>query len=380
MAHGNMAHGNMAHGRINALAWLVAIMMLAACGNAGGDAAARAETASRVAESAAELAEIKGYLTENGGAMARSTAALEQAAAEYARRVERMRSADPSADPYRALWQTEAEEVRAVVDEARRLWIEAHNHYELVEGIVAGVPSLSYYDAWIDAGPTGAEAPDQAVEWTLELPDGERRPQPGNIFHTLLETTLWGTVDRHTGLRVDMDGDGSITTGEALPEAGMFLATAAALQRATAEMNDAVEGWNPSVEDSFTALVTMIPTMGEYFEEWKASAAITGEDPRFVAQSRLVDIRGIATSLDLIYAKLAPAVAPEAPVLDQQIRSGFDDLLAFIEGVLEQERSGVAFGPQEADALGSEAQQQAQALAALVAQAADRLGLVLELG
>lgn len=366
--------------RTSVLPVFTALVVLGACGGSGGDSAEGAGNGSVSAETVADLAEIKGYLAENAEAMGQSAVALEEAAEEYARRVDGMSDGNLSAESYRALWEADPAALRSLIEEARRLWIEAHNHYELVEGIVAGVPSLSYYDNWIDAGPTGEEAPDEAVDWTLELPNGESRHRPGNIFHTLLETALWGTVDEHTALRVDMDGDGSITTGEALPEAGVFVATASSLRQATTELNGAIDEWEPSVEDSFTALVTMIPTMGEYFEEWKASAAITGEDPRFVAQSRLVDVRGIAGSLDVIYSKLAPAVAAEVPTLDRQVESGFDDLLAFVERVLEQEQSGVQFGPQEADALGSEAQQQAQALAALVAQAAERLGVVLELG
>lgn len=359
---------------------LLALVLSGACGEAGGEGGAPGAGGSVAEASAADLAEIKGYLSENAEAMAQSVNALEAVALEYARRVDGERRGRASAESYRALWEAEPEQVRSLIAEARRLWIEAHNHYELVEGIVAGVPSLSYYDAWIDAGPTGEEAPDEAVDWTLELSGGESRSRPGNIFHILLETALWGTVEEHTGLRVDMDGDGSITTGEALPEAGVFAATASALRRATTELNQAIEDWEPTAEDSFTALVTMIPTMGEYFAEWKASAAITGEDPRFVAQSRLIDVRGIAGSLDVIYTKLAPAVAAEVPALDRQVDGGFDDLIAFVERVLEEERSGVRFGPEEADALGSEAQRQAQALAALVAQAADRLGVVLDLG
>lgn len=365
--------------RTRLLPLLTGLVVFGACGGAGDDSADRAGNESVAAATAADLAEIKGYLAENAEAMAQSAVALEEVAEEYAQRVDGASDGNLAPESYRTLWDADPDALRSLIDEARRLWIEAHNHYELVEGIVAGVPSLSHYDTWIDAGPTGEEAPDEAVDWTLELPNGESRHQPGNIFHTLLETALWGTIDEHTGLRVDMDGDGEITTGEAVPEAGLFVATAAALQQATTELNGAIEDWEPSVEDSFTALVTMIPTMGEYFEEWKASAAITGEDPRFVAQSRLVDVRGIAGSLEVIYSKLAPAVAAEVPTLDRQVESGFDDLLGFVERVLEQERSGVDFGPQEADALGSEAQQQAQALAALVAQAADRLGVVLEL-
>ena len=45
---------------------------------------------------------------------------------------------------------------------AKEHWLLASGHYELSEGIVAGVPSLSYFDTWLDAGPSGEEDPAKA--------------------------------------------------------------------------------------------------------------------------------------------------------------------------------------------------------------------------
>ena len=40
---------------------------------------------------------------------------------------------------------------------------------------VAGVPSLAYYDVWIDAGPSGEDDPANALDVSVELPDGRRK-------------------------------------------------------------------------------------------------------------------------------------------------------------------------------------------------------------
>ncbi|MCC6222612.1 MAG: EfeM/EfeO family lipoprotein [Thermoleophilia bacterium] len=348
-----------------------AVSLLAACGGGGGESAPTA-TATATASAAVDTAGIKDYLLEHGNQMAESTAAIEADAEAYFAIIEG-RDFD-----YRVAWADRREELVELLVGAKQKWILAHNDYELIEGIVAGVPSLSYYDTWIDAGPPATEAPEEAVDWVLELGDGRTLDSPGNIFHHLLETTLWGTVPDYTGQRADLDGDGEDELGEVLPEAYVFLAAAQAMNDATAEMNAAIADWEPTPEDAFTALVTMIPTMGEYFEEWKLSAFITGEDPRFVAQTRLVDIRGIGTSLNVIYSHLDPAVAARDAALAEQITSGFTDLLDFVDQVYTQEQAGAGFGPEEADALGTEAQDKAQALAALVAQAATALELELE--
>lgn len=315
----------------------------------------------------------KSYLIENGAAMFEHVTAIQADAQAYYTILE------AAGFDYQAAWDANAEAITALLSHAREEFIAAHNDYESVEGIVAGVPSLADFDVWIDAGPTGEEDPEGARDWTLTLPDGQTFEKPGNIFHWLLETTLWGTQEAHTGLRVDFDGNGTDERGDALPEANFFLGIADAFVDATTQLNDAIAAWEPTVEDSFTALVTMIPTMGDYFQEWKNSSFVAGDDPRFVAQSRLIDVAGIASSLDVIYGNVAPDVVGVDATLDEQISAGFDDLLGFLEATHEQELDGAQFTAEQADALGEQAQAKADSLAALAGQAASLLNLTLPL-
>ena len=245
---------------------------------------------------------------------------------------------------------------------------------------------MAHYDIWIDAGPPAAEAPDEALDWQLELPDGRVLESPGNFFHNLLEPTLWGTNPEFTGLPVDMDGDRVISVGEALPEAlpeaNMLLDATQGLDAATIEMQAAIDAWDPTLEDALTALVTMIPTMNEYFEQWKESIFVTGSDSEqesFIAVSRLLDIKGILAELNFTYDNIAPLVANSDSQLDQQIRTDFDTLIAYVNDLYDQEREGVQFSAEEADLFDTEAQDLATALAALVAEAASDLNITLEL-
>ena len=330
-----------------------------------------------------DLDAVKAYALENAAQMQVATIALAELAQSYYDRVQQVRQTHPDEDPYERLWADHQEEIQELVVQARDLWLQASTYYELDEGIVAGVPSLAYYDVWIDAGPSAAEAADEALEWQLELPDGRVLDSPGNFFHNLLEPTLWGTNPAFTGLRVDMDGDDAISVGEALPEATIFLGAAQGLNEATIEMQTAIEEWEPTLEDALTALVTMIPTMNEYFEQWKESVYVTGSDSAqesFIAVSRLLDIKGILAGLSFTYDNIAILVTTTDPQLDQQIRSDFDVLIAYVDDLYAQEQEGVQFSPEEADLFGTEAQDLATALAALVAQAASELDISIDLG
>lgn len=330
-----------------------------------------------------DLDAVKAYALENAAQMQVATIALAELAQSYYDRVQQVRQTHPDEDPYERLWADHQEEIHELVVQARDLWLQASTYYELDEGIVAGVPSLAYYDVWIDAGPSAAEAADEALEWQLELPDGRVLDSPGNFFHNLLEPTLWGTNPAFTGLRVDMDGDDAISVGEALPEATIFLGAAQGLNGATIEMQTAIEEWEPTLEDALTALVTMIPTMNEYFEQWKESVYVTGSDSAqesFIAVSRLLDIKGILAGLSFTYDNIAILVTTTDPQLDQQIRSDFDVLIAYVDDLYAQEQEGIQFSPEEADLFGTEAQDLATALAALVAQAASELDISIDLG
>jgi hypothetical protein len=323
-----------------------------------------------------DLTPIKEYAQAQSAVMKENTTTLTAIAGRY------YQLAEEAEFDYEAMWEANQAEFSGMLPVAQEAWLAASSAYELQEGIIAGVPSLAYYDTWIDAGPSGEEAPDEALEWTLELPDGTTIESPGNIFSYVTEPALYGTIREYVGLEVDLDGDGEIELGEVLPEANIFLGGLTALDGATDEMIEAVDAWEPTLEDAFTALVVMLPTMSEYFGQWKDSVFVSGEEstqPYFVAVSRLSDIIGIVNGLELTYGVLAPEVEAVNPDLHAQILAGFEDLVPYLNDIYAQEQEGTVFTAEEADLYGTEAQSKAEALAALCAQAAVELGLELEL-
>lgn len=315
----------------------------------------------------ADLDAVKQYALDNAQEMKASTAALLTSAQAYHDLI-----ATHEFD-YEAAWAAEAETLIQQTTDLKNHWVTASQYYELDEGIVAGVPSLAFYDVWIDAGPSAAEDPAEAYEWTLELPDGTTLESPGNFFHSILEPTIWGTKPAFTGIQADLNGDGELVIGEALPNANVLLGAAEGLDQATAEMVTAIEAWEPTTSDAFTALVVMIPTMNEYFEQWKLSAYVSGEaaeETAFIGASRLFDITSILNGLDVTYQNVSVLVEGADTDLDAQINDGFNDLRSYVDDLYTQEQNGTTFTAEQADLFGTEAQAKATALSGQVAQAA----------
>ena len=355
---------------------LIAIVLLVACGGAAEQAQPTIEAtpaAAAPAADAADLAAVKAYTLDNAHQMKEGTAALAATAQSYYDLL-----AGHNFD-YAAAWAADGATLTQLVADAKGHWLTASTHYELDEGIIAGVPSLAFYDVWIDAGPSAEEDPAEAYEWTLELADGRALQSPGNFFHSLLEPIIWGTRADFVGLPADLDGDGAAGLGEVLPEANVLLAAAQGLDGATGEMITAVEGWQPSLSDAFTALVVMIPTMNEYFEQWKLSAFVAeqAEETAFVGVSRLFDINGILAGLDFTYGNMATLVQSADPALHAQISDGFTDLRGYVGDLYTQEQAGARFTAAQADLFGGEAQAKATALAGQVSQAAALLNVTI---
>jgi hypothetical protein len=127
----------------------------------------------------------------------------------------------------------------------------------------------------------------------------------------------------------------------------------------------------------------MVPTMGEYFEAWKNSRAIAGEDATelgFVAASRLSDIADILEGLVLTYEEIEPIIAEDAPEQAKQTKRSLAKLLGFIEQLRDLEAEGRQYTAEEADALGAEAQHGAEAIAGQISQAAERAGIEIQEG
>ena len=351
----------------------VAALGVAGCGGSndeGSDTQRAATTAS-----GAELSAIKQYLLQHTALLVTDVGALrEDAEAYYA-------LAKGVDFDHGRLLSEHRSEVRGLVKELQDGFAKANPAYEQMEGVVAGVPQLADFDVIIDAGGDASD-PENAVPFSIKTPDGRTFKQPGN-FNYLVETSAFGTEPKFAarGVKPDLDGDGRVEFGEALPDANFLVAAARDFERNAKELDAAARKWTPTQQDAFTALVVMTPTMSEYFEAWKNSRFIAGDKAKekaFVVASRLQDIADILGGLNLVYANVQPSIARVDGAQASQTGSSLKRLQSFAEDLRDEEAGGKRFTAQDADTLGSEAQDQAEAIAGQVSEAAGRLGIQLE--
>ena len=351
----------------------LALAFFAGCG--GDDAPDTAAEATPSAAADADLGAIKTYLLDHTARLNASVAALQNDAQTY------YDLAESTDFDYAKLLSEKRPEVAAAVQAIQEGHVKANPDYEEMEGVVAGVPELADYDVIIDAGADKSD-PENAVPFSLETPNGRTFEQPGNFF-ALVETSAFGTEPKFVakGVEADLDGDGKVTFPEALPDADFLLAATTDFAKYAKELDEAAKKWEPSLEDAFTAVVVMTPTMSEYFGAWKNSRFIAGSDAEekgFVATSRLADIRDILGGLALIYDNIEPAIDKVDPAQAGQTKTELQELHDFAARLYEEEQGGKQFTASDADTLGSDAQRRAEAIAGQVSQAAATLNLQLE--
>ena len=323
-----------------------------------------------------DLTGVKSYLTGKTTALKSSTATAKQGGDAY------YALAKGVDFDYAALWQRQPKEVAKALDDAKKAWLIASPTYEQMEGIVAGVPDLADYDVILDAGASADEGGDNVVPFDLKLPDGRTLPKPGNLFG-VTESALWGTFAAYVvkDIEADLNGDGTIGFGEVLPDANVLKAGLDALDSNAGDLVKAADKWTPTEEQAFGALVTMVPTMNEYFESWKASRFVAGENSEqrdFVAISRLADIQDILGGLQIVYTGVSPHVRSADATQDQQIAQNLAGLKEFVAGVYAKEQQGQHFTPEEADTLGAEAQNRATTITGQITQVAGRLNVTIK--
>ena len=355
--------------------FLVALVALAALAGCGGDDPEPAAQETPAVAADADLGAIKDYLLTHTASLQEHTGALAADAEAY------HAAAEEAGFDYERLLADRRDEVAGLIERMQATFREANPSYEEMEGVVAGVPSLADFDVIIDAGADKSD-PENAVPFSIRTPAGKTYEQPGNFFF-LLETSLWGTEERFAakGVEPDLDGDGEVTFGEALPDADFLVAAARDFAANAKELDAAAEAWQPTPQDAFTALVVMTPTMSEYFEAWKSSRFVAGakaEESAFVAASRLQDIADILGGLVLVYDSVEPVIAEDDPQQARQTGSELKELESFAADLRDEEADGRKFSARDADTLGSEAQDRAEAIAGQVSQAAGRLGIPLE--
>jgi len=363
--------------KLRATLTVVLAMALTALAVSGcGDGDSSSETTATAA-GAADLAPVKSYLTDHAADLEAQIGLLKENADEYYRLAE-------SVDfDYQRLLKEHGEEVAQILGDSKDVFVVANPAYEQMEGIVAGVPRLAHYDVDIDAG-SDASTPEDAVSFSLTTPDGRTLKQPGNLFF-LTETALYGTNPDllAKGVEGDVDGSGEVEFGEGLPDADVYKATLEEFDRQAQSLNEDAQEFEPTPSDALTSIVIMTPTMSEYFEAWKNSRFIAGEGAEelgFVATSRLSDIADILGGILVTYKGMEPMIAGENAQQAKQTQKELESLVAFASDLRDREQEGEKFTAKQADALGAQAQSQAEAIAGQVTQAAKQLEIELQEG
>ncbi len=350
-----------------------ALFFAAGCGD--DDQKDTAATGATASSEAKQLAAVKSYLTKHTAQLVENTAALRANAAEYDALA---KSVDYD---YAKLVASKGPEVAKLTKQGQELFAAANPAYEQMEGVVAGVPSLADYDVSIDAGSDGSD-PENAVPFSIKTADGRTFEQPGN-FNYLVETTVFGTDAKFQakGVKADLDGDGKVEFGESVPDARFYAATTRDFETTAKELDADAKAYEPTLQDAMTALVVMTPTMSEYFEAWKNSRFVAGtksKEKAFVVASRLRDISDILGGLVVVYDQVEPSITKVDSAQAKQTGTDLVALRDFAAELKAAEDGGKKFTAQDADTLGGQAQDRAEAIAGQVSQAAGRLNITLE--
>jgi hypothetical protein len=350
----------------------IGALLLAGCGSSSDDKTTPTPAAEKPS---ANLAPIKDYLLEHTAKLKTDVRTLRRQAEDY------YALAKEANFDYGRLLETRRADVERFVKNAQASFADANPAYEQMEGVVAGVPSLADYDVIIDAGGDAGD-PENAVPFSIKTPDGRTFRQPGN-FNYLIETSVFGTEPKFAGkgVKPDLDGDGRVEFGEAMPDANFYVAAARDFETQVNELDAAARKWQPTPQDAFTALVVMTPTMSEYFEAWKNSRFVAGDkatEKAFVVASRLQDITDILGGLDLIYASVKPQISAVSSAQANQTGQSLQQLHDFAQKLRDEESGGRRFSADEAETLGSDAQGRAESIAGQISQAAGKLNIPLE--
>jgi hypothetical protein len=334
-------------------------------------------TDTKIATEQFELQELKGYVIDHARELHDSILDLKTASDQY------YALAGTYNFDYQAMWKDQSQAVMELISKARTAFLAANPKYEQMEGVIAGVPSLSQFDLILDAGVAGSSGGEDTVPFNLSLPNGTLLEKPGNLFE-VTESTLWGTDPGYivAGIHPDFNQNNSVDLGDALPDANVLKGTVDTFEQYTAELEEAAKIWQPTQVEAFGALLSNVPTFTDFMEGWKNSRFVRGDastERGFVATSRLSDLRDNIQSWQKIYEGLSPSVQKVASQQDTQIIRDLENLQAFVSDIYAQESiQGKQFTPEEADMLSAEGQSLASSITGQLAQVAAKLQISIE--
>lgn len=211
--------------------------------------------------------------------------------------------------------------------------------YETVEGIVGGVDSFTHYDRDLDAGVPQSAGAENVAEIVLSLRNGDKIDHQGCLFTYIIEPALWGG-DKRWVTPLDLDGDGKIAPRESLPKVEVMLAASEDVSKSIDSLLADAKAWQPTSADCIAAMITMTPTLSDYFEDWKESRYSETQSGRFYAVSRVSDMRGIMGSCAVMYQAVDPEVAAKDAALAKSINKGFAGITSFLDKIDAREKAG----------------------------------------
>jgi hypothetical protein len=218
-----------------------------------------------------------------------------------------------------------------------------NNGYETIEGITAGTKRFVQFDNDLDAGMPKSEATTDSPASLLVLKTDTGKTiidRNGNLFHYVMEPALWGTKAVYVE-RLSPTAVAKIHGTKVLPRAEVLTASAKECARQLDDLLAQSKSWQPTLEECVGALVWMTPTLNGYFEDWKDSRynpnAALG---RYVAESRVIDMRGIMSSLQLTCNAIMPEVAAKDPALARRLQGNYAGIRGFLGRVETREQKG----------------------------------------
>lgn len=289
-------------------------------------------------ESGGGVAAVKGYLVGKLGKMDAAAHSFVNHADAYQKLV------DASGGDYNRAAVEHGPELLSLVRAMQEDYRVYHNNgYETVEGIVAGVKLMVDFDTYLDAGvPKGEASTDSpASPLVLRARDGKIiSDRNGNLFHYIIEPTLWGTKEVYVR-RLSPEAAAKLKPVTVLPRADVLTAAAAECAKKLDELSGVANRWQPTLDECVGALVWMTPTLNGYFDDWRESRYNPNSAlGKYVAQSRVLDMRGIMSSLQITCNAILPELARKDPALANRLRAEYGDVLGFIARVDEREKRG----------------------------------------
>jgi hypothetical protein len=241
------------------------------------------------------------------------------------------------------------------------------------------VKELVKYDIYFDSGVPASEATtdNPAAPINLRTASGEVIDQNnGNLFHYVIEQCLWG-ANKDLVKKLSPEASAKLNGIVVLPRADVLIASSLDCAAKADQFLADSKAWQPTQDECWGALVWMTPTFNTYYDDLKDS--LYSPNGKYVSESRVLDMRGIMGSLQLLYNAISPQLQAKDPALAAQLKKEYASIMGHVDETDRRDKATRAAGNKlseaEIDELAEQAKHMSDQLAPQLQQAATILGL-----